>query len=178
MKVDVRVIAATSRNLPDLVKKGKFREDLYYRLAVITIVVPPLRERRTDIPILAYHFLRKFDQNNRITGFRPEILDRMTDYDWPGNVRQLEGAVEHAVILRKSGLIHKRDLPDWFIQLDDNNESDPRSLESIEREHILNLLQKCNGNYSRTARILGISRRTLARKLRSYGLADQDWADE
>jgi two-component system response regulator HydG len=176
--VDVRLVAATNRNLGEELEKGNLREDLYYRLAVITINAPPLRERRADIPVLAYHFLRKYDSNNRITGFRPEILDLLTDYDWPGNVRQLEGAVEHAVILRKSGIIQKRDFPEWFAKPEKAPDENPRSLEAVEREHILDLLRKCGGNRSRTARILGIDRRTLGRKLSSYGILDDDKEDE
>ncbi len=177
-RVDVRVITATNRDLRDMVTKGEFREDLFYRLAVITLVIPPLRDRRADIPALAYHFLRKYNRNYNATGFRPEIIDMLTDYAWPGNVRQLEGAIEHAVILRKSGLIHKRDLPEWFLRATDGNIGDSRKLETVEREHILQLLQECDGNRSRTARILGINRRTLTRKLQSYGIQDENGLDE
>lgn len=177
-RVDVRVIAATNRNLREMVAKGQFREDLFYRLAVITIHLPPLRERREDIPALAYHFLRRFNKAYKVTGFRPEVVDLLTDYSWPGNVRQLEGTVEHAVILRKSGLIQKRDLPEWFLEEMIENEDDSRKLETVERDHILNLLTECNGNRSRAARILGINRRTLTRKLRSYGETGLETSEE
>ncbi len=172
-RVDVRVIAATNRNLRDMVERNEFREDLFYRIAVVTLEVPPLRERRADIPVLAYHFLRKYNRKYQVTGFRPEVIDLLTDHAWPGNVRQLEGAVEHAVIFRKAGLIQKRDLPEWLLQECRQDAGDSRKLETIEKEHILSLLGTCHGNRSRTARILGITRKTLNRKLKSYGL-DED----
>ncbi len=177
-QVDVRVIAATNRDLREMVARDEFREDLFYRLAVITVQVPPLRERRADIPVLAYHFLRKYNRNYKVTGFRPEIVDWLADCSWPGNVRQLEGAVEHAVILRKNGLIQKRDLPEWLLDEVDAKDGDSRTLETVEREHILNLLKECNGNRSRTARILGINRRTLTRKLQVYGVQDEGDSEE
>jgi two-component system response regulator HydG len=173
--VDVRLVTATHRNLKKLMAEGTFREDLFYRLSVIHIEVPTLRERREDIAPLAYHFLRKYNKELRVDGFRPEVLDLLVDFDWPGNVRQLENAIEHAVILRKTGLIQKSDLPEWVSSQGKVGASDQRSLEAVEKAHILRLLEECEGNQSRAARILGINRRTLARKLKSYGIA---WAEE
>jgi len=168
---DVRLITATNKHLQDMITSGHFREDLYYRISVVNINVPPLRERREDVTPLAYHFLRKFNMEYKVEGFRPEVMDAFIDYDWPGNVRQLENAVEHAVVRRKHGMIQKVDLPDWLCDSTTNEVNGTRSLETIEREHILSLLEECGGNQSRTARILGIDRRTLSRKLKKYGMS-------
>jgi two-component system response regulator HydG len=172
--VDVRLVTATHRNLKKLMAEGTFREDLFYRLSVIHVEVPTLRERREDIAPLAYHFLRKYNRDLRVDGFRPEVLDLLVDFDWPGNVRQLENAIEHAVILRKAGLIQKGDLPEWVSSQGKAGAPDQRSLEAVEKAHILRLLEECEGNQSRAARILGINRRTLARKLKSYGIATSE----
>ena len=177
--VDVRLVTATHRNLKRLMADGIFREDLFYRLSVIHVEIPPLRDRREDVAPLAYHFLRKYNKDFRVDGFRPEVLDLLIDFDWPGNVRQLENGIEHAVILRKAGLIQKSDLPEWIFDQDKAGSPDQRSLEAVEKNHILRLLEECEGNQSRAARILGINRRTLARKLKSYGIAaSEDEGDE
>ncbi|RJO63604.1 MAG: sigma-54-dependent Fis family transcriptional regulator [Myxococcales bacterium] len=170
--VDARLITATNRDLQAMMAAGQFREDLFYRLSVFHIRVPPLRERREDIAPLVYHFLRKYNKSYRVEGFRADVLDALADFHWPGNVRQLENAVEHAVILRKAGLIQKKDLPEWVQAA--TRDGGPRTLDEIEKNHILKLLQECGGNQSRAARILGINRRTLSRKLKSYGLPVDD----
>ena len=167
--VDARLITATNRDLKKLIAEGGFREDLYYRISVVQIQVPPLRERREDIALLLYHFLRRFNTNQYVEGFRPEVLDLLIDYDWPGNVRQLENAVEHAVLLRKKGYIQKSDLPAWISSQKDMSPKNLQSLEEMERRHILQILEECDGNRSRAARQLGIHRRTLIRKLKQYG---------
>jgi transcriptional regulator with PAS, ATPase and Fis domain len=171
--VDVRVIAATNQDPRGLVARGEFREDLYYRLSVIPLRIPTLRERREDIPPLVYHFIRKFNSDYHLEGIRQDALELLQRYSWPGNVRQLENVVERAVILRKAGLIQPRDLPDEIVG---GGEAVPgmQSLDEVEREHILRLLQGYDGNRSQVARVLGINRRTLYRKLRKYASGTED----
>ncbi len=171
IKVDVRVISATNKDLKKAVANGEFREDLYYRLNVVTIELPPLRERKEDIPLLAQHFLKKFAVENQkeITDFSPEATDFLLKYDWPGNVRELENAIERAVILAKDSCIDIADLPQENRLL---AHSPPRgeSLREVEKNHILNVLNETGGNYSEAARILGISRATLYNKIKEYGI--------
>jgi len=172
IKVDVRVISATNKDMKKAVASGQFREDLYYRLNVVTIELPPLRERKEDVPLLAQHFLKKFAVENQkeIAGFSPEASDFLLKYDWPGNVRQLENAIERAVILAKNSYIDAADMPQENLQL---VQSAPvgKSLDEVEREHILNIISETGGNYSQAARILGISRITLYNKMRNFGLS-------
>jgi DNA-binding NtrC family response regulator len=168
--VDLRVVSATNRDLSEAVAEGAFREDLYYRLAVISLAIPALRERREDIPPLVYHFIRQFnaEAGYAVEGVRQDALELLVDHAWPGNVRQLENVIERAVILRKAGLVQPSDLPP---EMGSNAAGDSsRSLDELERQHILQLLEECGGNRSRVARILGISRRTVYRKLRQYGI--------
>ncbi|MCU0304865.1 MAG: sigma-54 dependent transcriptional regulator [Thermoanaerobaculales bacterium] len=171
--VDVRLVSATNRDLRALVDDGSFRGDLYYRLAVISLEIPPLKDRREDIPPLVYHFIRQFnaDGGYSVEGVRQDALDLLVDHGWPGNVRQLENVVERAVILRKAGLVQPSDLPPELAAAPLSGSG--RSLEELERAHILQLLEECGGNRSRVARILGISRRTVHRKLRQYGLGEE-----
>ena len=172
IKVDVRVISATNKDLKRAIAAGEFREDLYYRLNVVTIELPPLRERKEDVPLLAQHFLSKFALENKkeITGFSPEATEFLLGYDWPGNVRELENAIERAVILAKDSLITVADLPQENISL---ARSSPigKKLKETEKNHILNVLSETGGNYSEAARILGITRMTLYNKAREYGLS-------
>lgn len=182
--VDVRVIAATNRDLEKDVEDGRFREDLFYRLNVITLNVPSLRERREDIPLLANHFLKKFAEKNRKTakGFVPVAMDMLINYDWPGNVRELENAVERAVVLMTAEHVTEKQLPINIAKpYADSRPALPgvsaapqtdgtRSLEDIEKEAILATLEATDGNKSETARRLGITRKTLHNKLKSYGL--------
>ncbi len=172
LRVDVRVISATNKDLRKAMEKQEFREDLYYRLNIVNIDLPPLSERKEDIPLLAEHFLNKFASENRkeITGFSTDAIEFLLDYDWPGNVRELENAIERAVILAKDSVVSIADLPQ-------NNMSSacstaPRkNLKAIEKEHILNILCDTNENYSEAARVLGISRMTLYKKVREYDLS-------
>lgn len=168
--VDLRVVSASNRDLSDAVAEGMFREDLYYRLAVISLAIPALKERRDDIPTLVYHFIRQFnaEAGYAVEGVRQDALELLVDHSWPGNVRQLENVVERAVILRKAGLVQPSDLPQEMGSTAAGDSS--RSLDELERQHILQLLEECGGNRSRVARILGISRRTVYRKLRQYGI--------
>lgn len=178
--VDVRVIAATNRDLRKEAAERRFREDLYFRLNVICIESPPLRERREDIPLLAAHFLQNFASRNHkaIKGFSPQALDCMLRYRWPGNVRELENVLERAVILCGGDLIDEDDLPDVVRQAPPvtpaNNEAEVAlaglRLEQVEKRAIEETLKQTGDNKSEAARRLGITRATLHNKLRKYGI--------
>jgi two-component system response regulator HydG len=178
VKVDTRVIVATNKNLEKEIHNGHFREDLYYRLNVVTLEVPPLRERREDISLLADFFLRQYVEKNRrlIKGFTPRTMDLLMRYAWPGNVRELENAVERAVIMARGDMIAPAELPDTIAGLDDDAKgadvalTPGRSLKEVEREMILRTLDETSGNRTHAAEILGISRRTLQLKLKEYGI--------
>ena len=178
IQVDVRVIAATNKNLGQMVEQQKFREDLYYRLKVVEIRIPPLRERREDIPLMVREFLREFSLENQkqvedIAGDAQAVL---MAYDWPGNVRELRSAIEHAVIWAKDERVTLRNLPPAL------RESAGRpgilalptgmNLEQTEKTMMIRALETCGGNVSRAAAHLGISRRTLHRKIKKYGLKE------
>jgi DNA-binding NtrC family response regulator len=165
--VDVRVISATNCDLRALVRRTAFREDLFYRLSVIPLHIPDLAARGEDIPPLVHHFIRKHNAGYQVEGIRPDALDLLIDYAWPGNVRPLEAVVERATILRKAGFIQPRDLPAEIVER--GGQPSARSLDEMERDYIQRVLAECGGNQSRVARILGINRRTLYRKLRKYG---------
>ncbi len=169
IRVDVRVISATNKDLRKAIEKQEFREDLYYRLNVVNIELPPLRERKEDVPLLAEHFLNKFAADNRkeVTGFSPDAMEFLLDYDWPGNVRELENAIERAVILAKDSIITVADLPQENLSLV-RLASTGKNLKEVEKNHVLNVLRKAGGNYSEAARILGISRMTLYNKAKEY----------
>jgi DNA-binding NtrC family response regulator len=169
VKVDFRCIAATNKNLEDLVKAGTFRPDLYYRLKVFAIDLPPLRERREDIPLLADHFLKKFAtaMNKPLPTLSPLAVDLLLAHDWPGNVRELENAVERAMVIGRGPEIQPADFP---FQLQPVQPVAGRTLDEMERGHIERVLQETAGNLSRAARILDIDRTTLYNKLRRYGL--------
>jgi len=172
IKVDVRFISATNKDLKTAVANGQFREDLYYRLNVVTIELPPLRERKEDIPLLAQHFLKKFAVENQkeITGFSPKATNFLLKYEWPGNVRELENAIERSVILAQNSCIEVTDLPQGNL-LKAGSLLRGQTLEDLEKNHILDILTQTQGNYSQAARILGISRMTLYNKVRAYGLS-------
>ncbi|MGA2975600.1 MAG: sigma-54 dependent transcriptional regulator [Spirochaetia bacterium] len=175
IEVDVRLIAATNRNLKDAIAAGAFREDLYYRLNVVNIHIPPLRERKEDIPLLTAAFLKEFAQENGklIEGIDPKARLALYNYSWPGNVRQLRNSIESAVVLSKTPTITMDDLPP-------NIRGEPggdslrlsvgASLADMEKEVIRSTLVREGGNKSRTAEILGIGRKTLHRKIEEYGL--------
>ena len=180
IKVDVRVIAATNRNLLAMIKEGTFREDLYYRLNVVSLEIPPLRERREDIPLLAQHFLKMFAAQNRkeIKGFTPQGMDHLIRYDWPGNVRELMNTAERGVVLALSEYLDEADLPmiqasppppaqDFRFFGDINGDT---SLDDIEKTTILRTLKAAGGNKSEASRRLGITRKTLHKKLKKYGV--------
>jgi len=172
IKVDVRVVSATNKDLQVAIEKGGFREDLYYRLNVVAIDLPPLRERKEDIPLFAQHFLHKFAQENQkeVTEFSPEAMEFLLNYDWPGNVRELENAIERAVILAKDSLVTIADLPHENM-LPTRLIGSSKELREVEKNHILSVLSQTGGNYSKAARILGITRMTLYNKARDYDLS-------
>lgn len=171
--VDFRLIAATNRNLESMVSDGRFREDLYYRLNVFSVTVPPLRERREDIPLLLDHFLKKFAQsmNKSVNGFSPAAMDLLVAYDWPGNVRELQNAMERAVLVCTGKEIQPGDLPFRAGKLEELMAS--RALSSMEREHIRRVLEETHGNISQAARLLEIDRVTLYNKIRKFDLKQQ-----
>ena len=167
IKADVRVISATNRNLRTMVKQGNFREDLYYRLNVVTIDLPLLKDRKEDILPLAEHFLKKYaEENNKsIKKFSPEVVKFMLNYLWPGNVRELENMIERGVILSKRNSITLDELPHDIIH---PTPVEGKTIESVERNHIIRVLEETKGNISKAAKILGIRRMTLYNKLKKY----------
>jgi len=182
LKVDVRIIAATNRDLKQDVEAGKFREDLFYRLNVVTLKVPPLAQRQDDIPLLVQHFVDKFGRKNRksVKGLSPLAMDMLLKYKWPGNVRELENVIERAIILLAGDFITEKELPstvteaylekhDWVEPIKQPIQAN-RSLEEVEKEAILATFKACEGNKSETARKLGINRKTLHNKLKEFGV--------
>jgi DNA-binding NtrC family response regulator len=170
IKVDFRIICATNKDLERAVQDGTFREDLYYRLSVFSISVPPLRERKSDIPLLADYFVRKYGRAmaKPITSFSPEAMDILVRYNWPGNVRELENAIERAMVVGKPPAIQPDDLP---FRLDQKaTMSQTGTLAAMEKMHIAAVLEQNNWNISRSAEILDIDRVTLYNKIHKYGL--------
>jgi DNA-binding NtrC family response regulator len=172
IKSDFRVIIATNESLEDLVKQGKFREDLYYRLNVFSIIIPPLRERTGDIPVLAFYFLNNFctSMNKNIKNISPEAMEFLTKYDWPGNVRELENAIERAVVVGKGDTIKVDDLPFHVSSSQSANLDGDNSMTAMEKKHIARVLNENNWNISRSALELEIDRVTLYNKINKYGL--------
>jgi len=178
IQVDTRIISATNRNLEEEIAADQFREDLYYRLNVVTITVPPLRERLQDIPLLAEHFLGQYSAKNHRTfkGIVPQAMDILLRYSWPGNVRELENVIERAVIIARGDRIESEHFPSTISDQESSASGYPpilpsgRSLKEVEREMILQTLDDMGGNRTQTAKILGISRRTLQLKLKGYGI--------
>lgn len=181
-EIDVRIIAATHRDLKASVKEGSFREDLFYRLSVIPIVIPPLRQRKEDIPLLVDSFLRRFSASNQLTlrSFTQKALRKLMDHTWEGNVRELENVVERAVVLSTKQTIDEEEIP---FQVTPGAMADPLPLESaaelptiadLEKRYIRQILEKTGGRKDQAAQILGINRRTLYRKEREYGWVQDD----
>ena len=171
--MDVRIIAATNRSLKDAIRSGKFREDLFYRLNVVPVVIPPLRDRREDIPLLIEHFIRKFNRETgkSIESISAKALATLSDHLYPGNVRELENIIEHAFVKCQGSRIERAHLPHDVTGSPDDvialalAADDP--LATLQRELIRRILQECNGNSQQAARRLGISRTTLWRRLRA-----------
>jgi len=178
IKVDTRIIAATNKNLEEEIEQERFREDLFYRINVVTIEVPPLRDRREDIALLADFFLKHYSEKNRrlIKGFTPRATDLLKRYDWPGNVRELENIIERAVIMARGEMITPLEFPVDLQDLDEGLKESRidltpgRSLKEVEKVMILRTLEEEGGNRTHAARKLGISRRTLQLKLKEYGI--------
>ncbi len=170
-KVDVRIISATNKFLRESIKEGTFREDLFYRLNTISITLPPLRERNSDIPLLAHHFLDKYTakRKNNIKGFTAEALATLKNFNWPGNVRELENTIERAVLMSKSNMIAAADL---MLNFEDNveNTETELTLNEIQRRGIQKVLQAQNGNITETSRVLGVSRRWLQYRIKEWQL--------
>jgi DNA-binding NtrC family response regulator len=171
----VRLIAATNKDLNKLVRKGIFREDLFYRIHVIRLALPSLRDRREDIPLLIEHFIAKFNrlQGKNVVGISDEVLARLMEHDYPGNVRELENIIEHAFVLCRGALIELAHLPPQ-LRGDAVGETSPNiagmTLEAMERFIITDALRRHNGNRTAAARQLGINPSTLFRKLKSLGI--------
>jgi DNA-binding NtrC family response regulator len=178
--LDVRIIAATNKNLKKAVAAGLFREDLYYRLKVIALDIPPLRDRRDDIPLLAHYFLRRAAERSRktVTGFSDEAMEALCRYSYPGNVRELENVIERAVALAREETIHLHDLPHDLRELEvfsfAEDGSHLRSLKEVEREYIQWVLRRVGRNRTRAARVLGIDRATLWRHLKAQEIEPGD----
>jgi DNA-binding NtrC family response regulator len=179
VNVDVRVVASTNQDLEQEARDGLFRSDLYYRLSVVTLHVPPLRERKDDIPLLVEHFLRKYRHiNPRIEGITAEGLAALAGYDFPGNVRELENIIERAVILERGGRLSPESLfidcrrPTGPCLTAPEQAEGKLPIREAEREHILRVLEKCNGKKVQAAQLLGINKTTLWRKMKRYGLDD------
>lgn len=183
LTADVRLIAATNKDLEQMVRAGTFREDLYFRLRVVEIRLPPLRERKEDIPLLAHRFLREFAAENQrpVRDFTMDAMEALLNYSWPGNVRELRTAIEHAVVLCRGDRITARDLPPSVrgalvapVSGTGLLRNSPLTLKEAERELILRALRETNGNRTLAAKKIGISRRTLHRKLKQYQIEEQE----
>ncbi len=179
-RIDARLVAATNKDLAEEVRAGRFREDLLYRLNVVHVALPPLRERREDIPALAAHFLRRYskDSGKNITGIAPETLALLEAYAWPGNVRELENVVERAVAMSSHAVLLPHELPSHLVPpvarpLTEDATPLP-SLDELTRRHIVRVLAATGGNKKRTAEILGVDRRTLYRMLERYAMPTSD----
>jgi len=176
VKVDVRVIAATNKELPTLVADGRFREDLFYRLSVVTIVLPPLRERREDIPVLAGHFLQAFRDVNAQAprSISPEALALLVAYDWPGNVRELQHAIERVAALTTNPVLLPADLPPKLVgavREAASTEAPALGLTDVVKDHIRRVLKVAGWNKKLAAELLGIHRRTLYRLTKRHGIS-------
>jgi two-component system, NtrC family, response regulator AtoC len=175
MTVDVRIIAATNKDLKQLVDSGSFREDLYYRLNVVTINIPPLRERLEDIPVLAQHFVHKHGGNREkpVTGIAPDAMDLLMKYSWPGNVRELEHVIERATVLTPHPAVLPHDLPESvrIAATTSPVHSGWMTIDALEKDYIVRVLDAHQRDIGRAAEILGIHRKTLLRKLRRYGMS-------
>ncbi len=176
IRVDVRIIAATNQNLMEAIAQKSFREDLFYRLSVVPIHLPPLRERKEDIPLLGQHFIQQYNRKRKkpLVGITPAAMEVLMKYSWPGNVRELENTIERAMILEGGEIITPESLP-WLFHRDRGKKAPAGarelvSLGDLEKEHIALVLQETGGHKSRTAKILGIDRKTLYQKLRKYNL--------
>jgi two-component system response regulator HydG len=168
IKVDFRCVAATNKDLEKLIEEGHFRPDLFYRLNVFRIELPPVRERKDDIPLLVNHFVAKFSQqmNKRINRVAPSAMYLLQQYPWPGNVRELENAVERAMVVASEPELRE---PDFILKPRNDDKPEGKTLDDMEKVHILRVLEECGGNQTRAAEVLDIDRVTLHNKLKKYG---------
>jgi len=175
IKVDVRIVAATNKDLQKAVQSGTFREDLFYRLSVVPISLPPLRERRDDIALLAVYFLRKYNKKRKknIRAISDRAMKALVEYDWPGNVRELENAIERAVVLAEDDVVSPSELLYYGLNVETPSRPDAgesQRLVDVEKEHIAKTLKMLNGHRGKTAERLGIDRKTLRLKMKKYGI--------
>ena len=175
IQLDVRIIAASNTPLSEAIRKGTFREDLFYRLSVVPLELPPLRQRKEDIPLLIEHFLEKLSHKMKKPPpeISPEAVDILKQYPWPGNIRELEHAIERVLILEDTDIIRERNLPSYIIQQQGDVQifpEDPITLEELEKKYIAFVLKKAEGKKIEAARILGINRKTLSAKIKKYRL--------
>ncbi len=173
IKVDLRLVSATNRDLVAAIEDGSFRSDLYYRLNVVTIQLPPLRERKDDVPLLAAHFINKYNVefNKKFDRVNRKAMDFLMDYHWPGNVRELENVIERAIVIAQGPEVKIDHLP--FCNVEAIPTEDPQSLQEVERLHIEKMLQRNDWNIAKTARLLNIDRSTLHKKIKKLGLERQ-----
>ncbi|HEX68560.1 MAG TPA: sigma-54-dependent Fis family transcriptional regulator, partial [bacterium] len=183
VKVNTRIISATNKNLEEEIEKGRFREDLFYRIQAVTIYLPPLRERREDIPLLIDHFINKykFEIGGNQKRFSPEALELLVNYEWPGNVRELENVVRACLVLSEGEVIHKDILPPKIRE----KEIKSKSMETIkellkekEREYIIKILHQTKGNVTKASKIAGISRRHFYKKLKDLNINPRHWREK
>jgi len=176
MKVNVRVIAATNRNLKIAIEKKEFREDLYYRLNVFPIISPPLRDRKEDIPLLVKHFLQKYEgkMGRKISNVEPKVIDSLMAYDWPGNIRELENLVERAMIISPGNTLEYGDwLPSVHLATNNDGKASLQKLDDVEKDHIIDILKKVNWKVSGekgAAKILGLNPTTLEARMKKLGI--------
>jgi two-component system response regulator HydG len=177
IRVNVRLISATNRDLDEMVAERKFREDLYFRIKGVTIVIPPLRQRREDIPLLTYYFMQQAAEryNKPIEGIEPDAQQALMGYSWPGNVRQLKNTVENMVVLSPGSMLAIKSLPKEISPAQAATAGGVDNLvgltmEQVEKEHIRETLKRVNGNREQAAKVLGIGERTLYRKIKEYQL--------
>jgi transcriptional regulator with PAS, ATPase and Fis domain len=170
LSVDVRILAATNRDIWKEVLEGRFRNDLLYRIQVIKINLPPLRERRDDIPALAQHFLQRYSEKNGTCTKKisKQAMDLLLSHNWPGNVRELENAIEAALVMSNDWILWPDDLPEELRSGAGERSSGYPTIQEMEKEHIVRTLRFCNGNKKRTSQMLGITRQTLDNKLTKY----------
>ena len=176
IQLDIRIVSASNKNLEESVKAGTFREDLYYRLSVVPLNLPPLRKRKEDIPLLLDHFLAKFSNKMKkaVPRVSDDAMEMLVDYAWPGNVRELEHTVERILILEDTDVIRPRDLPSFISRRQSEFQmfpEEPLSLEELEKKYIRFVLSRTKGRKAKAANILGINRKTLGQKIKKYDLS-------
>jgi two-component system NtrC family response regulator len=177
IKVDIRILAATNRNLQKEIEKGNFREDLYYRLSIVSLTIPPLRERVSDIPLLVKHFFNKFKEGKNPSRVQPAVLEHMKNYPWHGNVRELSSVIQQMIVFCDGHTLTVNDLPPHF-RFDSESVQErtgekvhlPKMVSDLEGKWILKMLRECNWNQEKTAKLLGITRKMLTNRIKKYGL--------